>query len=210
MPEIPALFGRSGAGRDALPATARTFPDLPRMRHEWLPTRRMPGAPAGGIFPLSKTATGARTPMRSFTINSTFKMAALALATLLLAACFGGRTKPETVKSGDVPSSFDVTLIAAKDNQFDYEDAPLTEEDLKSALRYRQEESLPIATVVLKRGEKEKIKKEHIIALARVAYQMHFKAYMQEKDGQISQILARAKEPEQAPPEPKHPEEKTP
>lgn len=152
--------------------------------------------------------------MRSFTIESSLKFVVLALATLVLAACFGGRTKPSTVQSADVPSSFDVTLIAAKDNQFDLDGAPLTEEDLKSALRYRQEESLPMATVVLKRGEKEKIKKEHIISLARVAYQMHFKAYMEEKDGQISQILAQAKEPakepEQAAPEHKHPAEKTP
>ncbi len=148
--------------------------------------------------------------MRSFTIDSSWKFVVLALATLLLAACWGGRTKPDAVKSADVPSAFDVTLIAAKDSQFDYDGAPLTEEDLRSALRYRQEESLPIATVLLKRGEKEKIKKEHIISLARVAYQMHFKAFMEEKDGQISQILAQAKEPEQPAPEHKHPAEKTP
>lgn len=128
--------------------------------------------------------------MRSFTFASISKFALLALATLLLAACFGGRSRPDTVQSGDVPTSFDVTLVAAKDNQFDYDDAPLTEEDLKSALRYRQEQSLPIATVLLKRGEKEKIKKEHLVALARVAYQMHFKAYIEEKNGQITQVLA--------------------
>lgn len=146
--------------------------------------------------------------MRSLMIGSPLKLAALALATLMLAACFGGRTKHDVVQSADVPASFDVKLIAAKDNQFDYDGAPLTEEDLKSALRYRQEESLPIATVILKRGEKEKIKKEHIISLARVAYQLHFKAYMEEKDGQISQILAQAKEPASVPPQ--HHPEKTP
>ncbi len=151
--------------------------------------------------------------MRSLDIGSSLKFVGLALATVLLAACFGGRTKHDVVQSADTPTSFDVTLVAAKDNQFDYDGAPLTEEDLKSALRYRQEESLPIATVILKRGEKEKIKKEHIISLARVAYQMHIKAYMEEKDGQISQILAQAKDPAATPPpppEPKHPTEKTP
>ena len=150
--------------------------------------------------------------MRSLTIGSILKFVSLALATLMLAACFGGRAKRDVVQSADTPSAFDVTLIAAKDNQFDYDGAPLTEEDLKSALRYRQDESLPIATVILKRGEKEKIKKEHIISLARVAYLMHFKAYMVEKDGQISQILAQAKGPATAPPpsEHKHHPEKTP
>ena len=133
--------------------------------------------------------------MWSFSINSSWKLIVLALAAVLLVACGRGRTKPDMVKGADVPAGFDVTVVAAKDNQFDYDGAPLTEEDLKSALRYRQEQSLPMSSVLMKRGEKEKIKKEHIIALARVAFQMHFKAYMQEKDGQISEIVAQAKEP---------------
>ena len=144
--------------------------------------------------------------MRRFTIGSPWKFVVLSLATLLLAACWGGRTKPNTVKSADVPAAFDVTLIAAKDNQFDYDGAPLTEEDLKSALRYRQEQSLPMSSVLLKRGEKEKVKKEHIISLARVAFQMHFKAFLEEKNGEISQILAQAKEP--ATPTPDAPKQK--
>ena len=133
--------------------------------------------------------------MPSFSINPSWKFSVLAVAAVLLVACGGGRTKPDMVKGADVPAGFDVTVVAAKDSQFDYDGAPLTEEDLKSALRYRQEQSLPMSSVLMKRGEKEKIKKEHIIALARVAYQMHFKAYMQEKDGQISEIQAQAKEP---------------
>jgi len=163
----------------------------------------MPVQRAGGNLNVSTSSTGASATMRSFSINTSWRLIALALAAVLPVACGGGRTKPDTVKSADNPAAFDVTLIADKDNQFDYDGAPLTEEDLKSALRYRQEQSLPMTSVLLKRGEKEKIKKEHIIALARVAYQMHFKAYMQEKDGQISEILAQAKEPA-APQTPEH------
>lgn len=139
--------------------------------------------------------------MRSFSIGSSWKIVALASATLLLVACGHGRTKPDTIANADIPASFDVTLVAAKDTQFDLDGAPLTTEDLKSALRYRKEESLPMATVLLKRGEKEKIKNEHIIVLARIAYQMKFKAYL-DIDGEISEIRAQLKEPESEPAKP--------
>jgi hypothetical protein len=116
------------------------------------------------------------------------------------------------VQSANIPTSFDVTLIAEKDTTFDYDGAPLTEEDLKSALRYRKDQNLPIATVLLKRGEKQKVKNEYIVALARVAYQMNFRAFIQEQDGgEISEVRAQAKEgeepakPKQPPPPPKPP-----
>ena len=144
--------------------------------------------------------------MRNFSTNTSWKLVALALAAVLLAACGRGSTKANMVQAANIPAGFDVTVIAAKDNQFDYDGAPLTEEDLKSAFRYRQEESLPMSTVLMKRGEKEKIKKEHIISLARVAYQLHFKAYLEENNGQISEIQAQAKD--QATPTPDAPKHK--
>ena len=130
-------------------------------------------------------------------------VAALLFLTVLLAAC-GGRTKGDVIQAANVPSSFDVTLIAEKDTTFDFDGAPLTEEDLKSALRYRKDQNLPIATVLLKRGEKQKVKNEYIVALARVAYQMNIRAFIQEQvGGEISEIRAQAKEPdEQAKPKP--------
>jgi hypothetical protein len=118
----------------------------------------------------------------------------LMVLAVLLAACGGGRTKGDVVQAANVPPSFDVTILAEKDNQFDYEGAPLTEEDLKSALRYRKEQNLPVTTVLMKRGEKQKIKNEHIVSLARIAYQMNIKAYMQEKGGEISEIRAQLKD----------------
>jgi hypothetical protein len=113
---------------------------------------------------------------------------------MLLAACSGGGSRPDKVQEADLPSSFDVTLLAEKDTQFDFEGAPLTVEDLKSAFRYRQEQKLPLGTVILKRGEKEKVKKEHILALARVGYEMKFQIFVLEKDGEISEIRTQAKE----------------
>ena len=132
--------------------------------------------------------------------------AALALFALALAACGGRVNKELLVQASNIPPSFDVTLIADKDNQIDYDPsggtngAPLTEEDLRSALRYRKEQNLPCETIIVKRGEKERIKNEHIVSLARVAFQLKMRAFMQAKDGTISELLAQAKPDENAPP----------
>ncbi|GAA0704418.1 hypothetical protein [Dokdonella soli] len=132
--------------------------------------------------------------MRSFSVGPLLKLAALVLATTLVAACgMFGRNKADTVPAANIPAGFDVTILADKDNQFDFDGAPLTAEDLKSAFRYRQEESLPMSSVLLKRGEKQKVKNEHIVALARLAYEMHFKAYLEEKGG-ISELQAQMKD----------------
>ena len=127
---------------------------------------------------------------RTFRILRPLALAAFATATLMLGACHrGGNVAPDQVRAANVPASFDVTLLADKSNQFDFDGAPLTVEDLRSAFRYRLEEHLPMSTVLLKRGEKQKITKEHISSLARVSLEMKFKAYMLEKDGGISEIV---------------------
>ncbi len=61
-----------------------------------------------------------------------------------------------------------------------------------------------MSTVLLKRGEKQKVKSEYIIALARIAYVMKFKAYVDD-DGVISEIRAQAKEPDAEPAKPERP-----
>lgn len=136
--------------------------------------------------------------MRSFSIQAFLKVGAMALAVLLLAACHRGANKADMVQAANIPAGFDVTILAEKDTQFDFDGAPLTTEDLKSAFRYRQEEKLPMSSVLLKRGEKQKVKNEHVIALARIAYEMKIKAYWDD-DGQISEIRAQLKEPESEP-----------
>lgn len=124
------------------------------------------------------------------------RMAAMALAAALLSACglFGGGTKSSGVvtQATNIPAGFDVTLLADKDNQFDFDGAPLTALDLESAFRYRQEEDLPMSTVLLKRGEKQKVKKEHLATLVRIAGKMGFKAYVDES-GVISELQASGK-----------------
>jgi hypothetical protein len=126
--------------------------------------------------------------------------AALVALAFVVAACGGRVSKDLVTQAANIPASFDVTLVADKDNQFDYDGAPLTEEDLRSALRYRKEQNLPCDTVIVKRGEKERIRNEHIIALARVAYQLKMRAFMQAKDGTISELVAQAKSDDSAKP----------
>jgi len=131
--------------------------------------------------------------MRSEFLSQASRLTALAVVVALVAAC-GGRAKPDSVtRAVDVPAQFDVVLVAEKDTQFDYLDAPLTAEDLRSALRYRMEESLPMNTVLLKRGEKERVRDAHIVAVARMAVEMKFKAYVQEKKGEINEIRTTVK-----------------
>lgn len=126
-------------------------------------------------------------------------LAGVLFLTALLGACGGRTSKNDLIQSADIPKAFDVTIIAEKDTTFDYEGAPLTAEDLRSALRYRQEEKLPVASVLLKRGEKQKIKNDHIVALARIAYQLKISAYIEEKGGEISEIRAQVRDDTGAP-----------
>lgn len=141
--------------------------------------------------------------MRSLSIGTSFKCVALALALSMLAACGGrGNAKHDIARAANIPASFDVTILADKDSQFDYDGAPLTAQDLQSAFRYRQEESLPMSSVLLKRGEKQKVKAEHETALARIANQMKFKAFVEEKNGEISELQAVTKDGEPAQAEP--------
>jgi hypothetical protein len=140
--------------------------------------------------------------MRSLSIGKCLRIALVVLALALVAACHRGGSKKNVVQADNIPASFDVTLKAEKDNQFDYLDAPLTSEDLKSALRYRQEQTLPVSTVLLKRSEKQQIKKEHQAAIALIAHQMGFKAFMEEGDGVITELQARDAAIEAAAPAP--------
>lgn len=135
---------------------------------------------------------GVRAGMRKLSTGSFLRLAFIALALAFLSACGSrGANKPDAVQAANIPASFDVTLVAEKDTQFDYHDAPLTVQDLRSAFRYRKDEGQPLSTVLLKRGEKEKVRKEHISALLRIAAEMDFKVYLLEKSGQISELQAR-------------------
>lgn len=122
-------------------------------------------------------------------ISRVFQIAMLAAA---LAAC-GGR---DEIKKGtsdiavtNAPTTFDMTLAADKDGQFDMDGATLTAQDLRDHIRYRNEPgNNAVHTVLLKTGEKEKIKNTHVAALASIARDLKLAAYVRDNDGHLKVI----------------------
>ncbi len=98
------------------------------------------------------------------------RLLALVFLAVVLAACSSRGSRSDAARAAaNAPSSFDVTLIAEKDDQFDYQ------------------QGLPMKTVLLKRGEKNRIKDSHIVALARIAVALGFTSYIENK-GVINEI----------------------
>jgi len=125
-------------------------------------------------------------------VSRCIRLLALALLGLTLAAC-GGRdaTKKGTadVAASNAPTTFDLTIAADKDGQFDLDGATLTAEDLRGHIRYRSEPGhQPVHTVLLKTGEKEKIKNPHVAALASIARDLKLEAYVRDNDGHLKVI----------------------
>lgn len=120
------------------------------------------------------------------------RVLALVFVAVILSACARGTRNEAARAPVNAPGSYDVTLIAEKEGQFDFQDVPLTPTDLRAALNYRKEQNLPMKTVLLKRGEKNRIKDTHIVALARIAVALDFTAYIEEK-GEINEIRTTTK-----------------
>jgi hypothetical protein len=131
-------------------------------------------------------------PKYSFVLRSL----AVFLLCGVLAACLGRRDKgDELLKTTDIPQSYDLVLHADKDGQFDLDGATLASEDLRGHLRYLEEQHQVVKTVLLKPGEKYKIKGTHINELAKIGYQLKFRAFIDaDGDGKVSEVRARAVE----------------
>ena len=128
--------------------------------------------------------------MRKFHFYRMLQVAMIALLIGLLAAC-GGRDdlkKNATDVTSDAPASYDLTVAADKDGQFDFDGASLAAEDLRGHIRYLNESGHPVHTLLLKRGEKEKIKNTHVGVLAGIARDMKITAYVQDNDGHLKVI----------------------
>ncbi len=107
----------------------------------------------------------------------------------LLAACGGDKDiKKGTTDVAKGPASYDLTVAADKDGQFDFEGATLTAEDLRGHIRYLNEANQPVHTILLKPGEKEKIKNTHVAALASLCRDLHVTGYVQDNDGRLKAI----------------------
>jgi len=126
--------------------------------------------------------------MRNVTIRNWLRMAAIALAIGLLAACHRGAVKEGTAVVANVPTKFDITVSAAKDGQFDLDGLTLTRQDLASHLRYLVSAGTPAHSILLQPGEKEGIKQRHITGLAIVCRDEHVTGYVKDDDGNLKII----------------------
>ena len=125
-------------------------------------------------------------------VSGWVRLLAVALVGAALAAC-GGRDEikkgTSDIAASNAPTTFDLTVAAEKDNTFDLDGATLTGEDLRGHIRYRNEPGhQPVHTVLLKSGEKEKIKNTHIAALAGIARDLKLEAYVRDNDGHLKVI----------------------
>lgn len=128
--------------------------------------------------------------MGKVNFSTILRAALLLLLCVAIAAC-GGRDeiKRNTSDAGTAPSEYDLVLHAGKDGTFDLEGATLTVEDLRSHIRYRNEpDHQPVHTILLRPGEKEKIKNTHVLALAGIARDMKIVAYVEDNDGHLKVI----------------------
>jgi hypothetical protein len=127
--------------------------------------------------------------MRTFHLHRTLQTLAIASLIALLAAC-GGRDaiKPGTTEVADVPASYDLTVAADKDGQFDFDGATLAAEDLRGHIRYLNEAGRTVHTILLKRGEKEKITNTQVASLASMSRDLHLTAYVLDNDGHLKII----------------------
>ena len=130
--------------------------------------------------------------MSNSPVSGRTRLLAVALLGVALAAC-GGRDEikkgTSDIAASNAPTTFDLTVAAEKDNQFDLDGATLTGEDLRGHIRYRNEPGhQPVHTILLKTGEKEKIKNTHVAALASIARDLKLEAYVRDNDGHLKVI----------------------
>ena len=117
------------------------------------------------------------------------KLALLALLLGALAACGRDDIKKGTTDvAANAPTQYDLTVLADKDGQFDFDGATLNAEDLRGHIRYLDEAGRQVRTILLKRGEKEKIKNTHVASLAGIARDLKVTAYVEDNDGHLKII----------------------
>lgn len=120
------------------------------------------------------------------------RLLAAAFALSLVAACSSNAVKDSAATApANTPQQYDLVVRADKDGQFEYEGATLNAEDLRGHIRFRNETSQPVRTILLKRGEKQKVTNDHIAGMAGIARDLKAEAYVEDNDGKLKVIAIR-------------------
>lgn len=126
--------------------------------------------------------------MRKNILSSGLRAIALIALVVALAACGRDDLKKGTTDVVKTPAQYDLTVLADKDGQFDLQGATLNAEDLRGHIRYRNETGQPVHTMLLKRGEKQKVTNQHIAGLAGIARDLKVEAFVEDNDGRLKLI----------------------
>ena len=118
------------------------------------------------------------------------KIALLALLSGSLGGCLFGRDdfKKGTSDITETPASYDITVGTDKDGQFDFDGATIDRETLRGHIRYLNESGRTVHTILLKPGEKEKVKSNHITEIAGIVRDLHVTAYVKDNEGHLKVI----------------------
>jgi len=114
------------------------------------------------------------------------KFIPLAVFAAVLAACGGTSELKHSSTVANVPAQYDLSLMADKDGQFEFDSATIDKETVRGHIRYLNESGHPVHNVFLKRGEKQKVSNAHILALTSIARDLKFDLYVEDNDGKLA------------------------
>ncbi len=130
----------------------------------------------------------AKKQMQKNILSPWLRAVALIVLVAVLGACGRDDLKKDTTDVVAVPAQYDLTVLADKDGQFELQGATLNAEDLRGHIRYRNETGQPVHTMLLKRGEKQKITNQHVAGLAGIARDLKVEAFVEDNDGRLKVI----------------------
>jgi hypothetical protein len=127
--------------------------------------------------------------MQTIRFYQGFKLAILALLLVALAACGRDKIKEGTTSEPTVaPTQYDLTVLADKDGQFDLDSATVDATTLRDHIRFRNDAGQPVHTLLLKRGEKQKVTNLHVAGLAGIARDLKVEAFVLDNDDRLKLI----------------------
>lgn len=126
--------------------------------------------------------------MQMIRFDKGLKIALLALLLAALAACGRDNIKEGTSEPTVSPTQYDLTVLADKDGQFDLDSATVDTQTLRDHIRFRNETGQPVRTILLKRGEKQKVTNAQVAGLAGIARDLKVEAYVLDNDDRLKLI----------------------